>query len=170
MYFLFIQQPQPQQLLCQVVYVIPGTIATDADRNHHNENLLAFHRIDDAVTLADCPDAAKTGQLSEHRLALFFRRLDRTVDDRDDLFPDAAVCYRSQHTHGRGGNGDPSTHNASSRFASSQGMASPMSISSMFFLSSDVNYFGASIIGNVLLMASSHTVKVQVFLLVSRLY
>jgi hypothetical protein len=49
-------------------------------------------------------------------------------------------------------------------------MASPLSISSMLFLSSDVNYFGASIIGNVLLMASSHTVKVQVFLLVSRLY
>ncbi|MGA7192310.1 MAG: hypothetical protein WBW94_01680, partial [Anaerolineales bacterium] len=46
---LLIQQPQPQQLLRQVVYVVPGPITTDADRNHNHDNLLVFTGEDKGV-------------------------------------------------------------------------------------------------------------------------
>ena len=95
------EQPLTQEFLGELVDValVPGSAAADGDNEH--DNFSPLNAIHDPVALADGPNTAKGGELSNERLALLLRRARQLIRPLTDEPSDPLVGNGFDELEGR---------------------------------------------------------------------
>jgi hypothetical protein len=78
------EQSLPEKLPRELVDVTGVTVLAASDRDDDDDDFSPGDSVDDAVALADRPDAAEAGQLADQWLALLLRRFRELIDALSD--------------------------------------------------------------------------------------